>query len=123
MPARGALFAACVRFARNDPSAYHDNGYIPALVAKGDAEVGRQVAMWMTLCAQMEFLNLPVATDRRRTRMKPTKGRSQNSTVIAPGAKRPGPMLARPTSRCRAPEMRTRPTGRGRRFGRPAEPG
>ncbi len=63
MPARGALFAACVRFARNDPSAYYDNGYIPALVAKGDAEVGRQVAMWMTLCAQMEFLNLPVASD------------------------------------------------------------
>ena len=62
-PARGALFAACFAFARDAPGAYHDNGYIPAVFAKGDAALGRQVAIWMTLCSQMEFLNTAVASD------------------------------------------------------------
>ncbi|WP_448809934.1 peptidoglycan-binding domain-containing protein [Agromyces bauzanensis] len=63
MPAPGALFAACFRFARDDAGAYHDNGYIPALAARGDATLGKQVAQWMTVASQMEFLNLTVASD------------------------------------------------------------
>ena len=63
MPAPGALFAACVSFVQADPSAYHDNGYIPAVAALGNAKLGEQVAMWMTLCAQLEFLNTAVASD------------------------------------------------------------
>ena len=63
MPAAGALFAACFAFARDSPAAYHDNGYMPAIAAKGDAVLGRQVAIWMVLCSQMEFLNTAVASD------------------------------------------------------------
>lgn len=63
MPPPGALFAACFAFARDAPGAYHDNGYIPAVAAKGDATLGQQVAMWMILCSQMDFLNTTVASD------------------------------------------------------------
>jgi hypothetical protein len=63
MPPPGGLFAACFEFARDQPGAYHDNGYMVALAAKSTAALGQQVAMWMILCNQMEFLNTAVASD------------------------------------------------------------
>lgn len=63
MPAPGQLFKALFDFAKGDPGAYHDNGYIPALAAQGDAVLGKQVAMWMRNAARMEFHNLAVTSD------------------------------------------------------------
>src|SRR5262249_13869621 len=58
MPAHGALFKALFDFAKGDPGAYHDNGYIPDLAMRGDAILGKQVALWMRHAARMEFHGL-----------------------------------------------------------------
>jgi peptidoglycan hydrolase-like protein with peptidoglycan-binding domain len=63
MPARGALFHACVDFAKGDPGAYHDNGYMKELATHPAAEFGRQVAIWLRVVARLDTLNIPSASD------------------------------------------------------------
>ncbi|MBE8516841.1 peptidoglycan-binding protein [Amycolatopsis sp. H6(2020)] len=63
MPARGALFHACVDFAKGDLGAYHDNGYMKELATRPAAEFGRQVAIWLRVVARLDTLNIPSASD------------------------------------------------------------
>ena len=61
--ARGALFHACADFAKGDPGAYHDNGYMKELATHPAAEFGRQVAIWLRVVARLDTLNIPSASD------------------------------------------------------------
>ncbi|MBB5958005.1 peptidoglycan hydrolase-like protein with peptidoglycan-binding domain [Saccharothrix tamanrassetensis] len=63
MPARGALFHAAVNFAKGDPGAYHDNGYMKELATRPAAEFNRQVAIWLRLVARLDTLTFPSASD------------------------------------------------------------
>jgi hypothetical protein len=56
----GQFFNAAIDFARNDPNAYHDNGYMATLAARNpDDDFRRQVAIWMHNLRNQQFHSDP----------------------------------------------------------------